>query len=109
MPLFRWPLESGAMDRAITSKPEFSFPPHVYATKVDGQMVLLNLESEEYFGLDAVGANIVSRLTKQASDDALLDLVNDYQVDAEVLRRDIRVLVEKLMAAGLLKKLEPPD
>lgn len=97
------------MEWATTGKPDFVFPPHVYYTEVDGQMVLLNLESEQYFGLDAVGSNIVTRLTEQSSEKALTDLMDDYKVDPEVLRRDIDDLVDKLLTAGLLMRLERPD
>lgn len=86
--------------------PDYIFPPHVYNRAVDGQMVLLNLETEQYFGLDAVGTNIVTRLTEQSSESAIEDLLVDYQVDPQVLRRDIEELLEKLMAAGLLERSE---
>ena len=86
--------------------PDYFFPPHVYNRAVDGQMVLLNLQTEEYFGLDAVGTNIVTRLTEQSSESAIEDLLVDYQVDPQVLRTDIEGLVEKLMEAGLLVRSE---
>ncbi|HKY48350.1 MAG TPA: PqqD family protein [Acidimicrobiia bacterium] len=86
--------------------PDYFFPPHVYNRAVDGQMVLLNLETEQYFGLDAVGTNIVTRLTEQSPESAIEDLLGDYQVDPQVLRRDIEELLEKLMAAGLLVRSE---
>jgi hypothetical protein len=69
-------------------------------------MVLLNLQTEEYFGLDPVGTNIVTRLTEQSSESAIEDLLVDYQVDPQVLRTDIEELVEKLMGAGLLVRSE---
>lgn len=92
-----------------TDKPAFVFPSHVYVTEVDGQMVLLNLESEQYFGLDEVGTNIITRLTAQSSETALTDLIEEYDVDPEVLRRDARDLVDKLLAEGLLMRRESPD
>lgn len=84
--------------------PEFGFPPHVYFREIDGQMVLLNLENEEYFGLDPVGTNIVNHLTDEPYDAAMADLANQYEVDREVLRQDVAELVETLLAAGLLER-----
>ncbi len=75
--------------------------------EVDGQMVLLNLESEQYYGLNAVGADIVTRLTKEPFPAALAGLNRDYDVDPEVLRRDLDNLVEALLQAGLLQQVAP--
>lgn len=97
------------MEWETNGKPDFGFPPHVYTTEVGGQMLLLNFESEQYFGLDAVGTNIVTRLTKQSSESALTDLENDYEVDVEILRHNVDHLVEKLLTAGLLMRFGRPD
>ena len=93
----------------MTGKPDFLIPPHVYFTEVDGQMVLLNLDNEQYFGLDEVGTNMITRLTEQSSDTALTDLIEEYEVDPDVLRRDMLDLVDKLLTAGLLIRSEPPN
>jgi hypothetical protein len=87
----------------------FEIPPSVLFREVDGQMVLLNLESEQYYGLNAVGADIVTRLTKQSYGAAFSSLAGDYDVDPEVLRRDIDNLVEALERAGLIQRVEPPS
>jgi hypothetical protein len=97
------------MEWATTGKPDFAFPPHVYFREVDGQMVLLNLENEQYYGLDPVGTDIVNRLTQQSAEMALTDLMDDYEVDPEVLRRDVDDLIGKLLTAGLLERLERPS
>lgn len=94
------------MEWATTDKPDFGFPPHVYVTEVDGEMVLLNLDSEVYFGLDSVGTDIINRLTAQSSEMALTELIDHYDVDPQVLRRDVDDLVGKLLAAGLLERVE---
>lgn len=83
-------------------RPDFAFPAHVYFKEVDGQMVLLNLENEQYYGLDPVGTDIVKRLTAQPTEAALVDLIADYEVEPAVLRQDVAELVNKLVAAGLL-------
>lgn len=93
-----------AMERETTGMPEFGFPPHVYFREVDGQMVLLNLENEEYYGLDPVGTNIVNHLTDKPYEVAMADLASEYEVDPEVLRHDAAELVETLLAAGLLER-----
>lgn len=84
--------------------PRFRIPAHVLHRQVDGEMVLLNLETERYFGLDAIGADIVMRLTEQPVDAALGALVADYAVEADVLRRDVDDLMAELLEAGLIER-----
>jgi len=90
----------------VTSKgrPTYSIPSSVLYRQVDGQMVLLNLESEQYYGLDQVGAHILTRITEEPLDAAIALLESDYRVDPTVLRHDIDNLVEDLMSAGLLER-----
>jgi hypothetical protein len=83
--------------------PAFAFPDGVVAREVDGEMVLLNLTSEQYFSLDKVGADIVTRLTRGPMDEAVAALCRDYEVDADVLKGDVDALVGELVEAGLLE------
>ena len=84
--------------------PSFAFPEGVLAREVDGEMVLLNLESEQYYGLDPVGANIVTRLTRVPEHEALAALNTQYDVDPAVLESDVKRLVAALVDAGLLER-----
>lgn len=83
--------------------PSLSFPEGVLIRKVGNEMVLLNLRTENYFGLDAVGADIVNRLTQAPIDEAIEELCRDYEVDPDVLRSDVHRLVAELTEAGLLE------
>lgn len=87
----------------------FEIPASVLFREVDGQMVLLNLESEQYYGLNQVGADIVTRITSQPFPAAFSALAHDYSVDVEVLRRDVDALVEALVRAGLLRRVDDPS
>jgi len=89
-----------------TKAPAFAIPPHVLYRQVDGQMVLLDLDSERYFGLNEVGADMITRLTDQPYAAALASLTSDYEVDPNVLHRDVTELVEALLDAGLLERAE---
>ncbi len=88
-------------------KPSFEIPPTVLFREVDQQMVLLNIETEQYFGLNQVGADIVTRLTTLPFASAFSALTRDYEVDPEILRRDTDNLVESLVKAGLLHRVAP--
>ena len=86
--------------------PAFAYPDGVLAREVDGEMVLLNLSSEQYYSLDRVGADIVTRLTRDPMDEAITALCRDYDVDADELKEDVDSLVEELVEAGLLERAQ---
>ena len=66
--------------------------------------MLLNLDSERYYGLDDVGTRMLSVLTSSDSvQSAWLQLVDEYDVDREVLREDLVTLVERLLEQGLVE------
>ena len=90
-----------------SDRPSFAIPDGVLARQVDDEMVLLDLESEQYYGLDHVGADIVTRLTREPEHDALAALRRDYEVDEGTLRTDVDRLVAELLDAGLLTRLLP--
>jgi hypothetical protein len=70
---------------------------------VGGEAVLLNLASENYFGLDAVGTRIWILLNEDPSLKRAFDILSDeYEVEAEVLERDLLSLVERMAEAGLV-------
>lgn len=86
-------------------RPAYDIAPGVLHREVEGEMVLLDLASERYFGLNEVGAAIVFRVTDEPWDDALGALAEVYDVDPAVLRADAEALVGELVEAGLLRRL----
>ena len=66
--------------------------------EVDGEMVLLDMKTESFFGLDAVASDIWKLLqegkTLQETRDELLEI---YDVDPEQLRKDLEAFVENLI------------
>jgi hypothetical protein len=81
-----------------------TIPAAVLARELDGESVLLNLESETYFGLDAVGTRMWALLTSAPSIEAAYQaLLAEYDVAPDVLRQDVEALVSQLLAQGLLE------
>ena len=71
--------------------------------EVGGEAVLLKLASENYFGLDAVGTRIWILLNEAPGLKRAFDILSDaYEVEAEVLERDLLSLVERMADAGLV-------
>ena len=75
----------------------------VLISHLQEEAVILNLESERYFGLDDVGTRFLTVLTSSESIEAAYEtLRREYDVDPQALRDDLRDLVEKLVEQGLL-------
>jgi len=81
-----------------------TFAETVFAQEVDGEMVLLDMESENYFGLDEVGTSIWQAMQENADlNEVLKSLLAQYDVGEEMLEHDLVVFVEKLQESGLVK------
>ena len=89
---------------AISFDQRVSLPTDVLISKVQDESVILNLDSERYFGLDDVGTRFMTLLTTSATIQAAYEvLVEEYDVDAAVLRQDLSEMLEKLLEQGLVK------
>ena len=86
-----------------------SFESHVVVSdqvlcrELDGELVILDLKSEAYFGLDEVGARIWQLFTGDRSIQAVFEaLIEEYDVEPETLRADLVELLEQLCDRGLI-------
>ena len=81
-----------------------SISKHVLAQELHDETVLLDLDSENYFGLDSVGTRIWQLLNEgQDKTDMVDTLLGEYEVEREVLEKDISELLSRLNEAGLIK------
>jgi hypothetical protein len=75
----------------------------VIARELDGETVLLNLETGIYFGLDEVGTRIWQLLGAGGPVQAILDtLASEYDAEREALERDLTHFLAQLEARGLV-------
>lgn len=79
-------------------------PEHVLVRELEGEAILLNLETETYFGLDEIGTRIWAELLANGSlEGACEALEEELDVEPAVLRRDVERLVDELVEKGLLE------
>jgi hypothetical protein len=70
---------------------------------LDDEIILLDMESGRYFGLQAVGVRAWDLLTESGDTDAVFTaLLAEYAVDAATLHRDLDELWQGLLEAGLV-------
>ncbi len=85
-------------------KLRISAPEGVLVRELEGEAVLLNLNTESYFGLDEVGTRMWEVLTSsESAQGAYETLLGEYEVQPEQLRQDIRDFIDKLAGEGLLE------
>ncbi|MCB0131444.1 MAG: PqqD family protein [Caldilineaceae bacterium] len=78
-------------------------PDDVLFREMEDEAVILNLETEAYFGLDEIGTHMWGVLAASPTlDDAFALLLETYDVDAATLRADLDAFVTELVNAGLV-------
>lgn len=87
----------------FSSTDRVTISPRVLFRELDGEAVLLDLQSERYYGLDDVGTRIWSLLSELGDVQVVRErLLSEYNVDGAVLERDLARLIEELAKFGML-------
>lgn len=82
-------------------------PDDVLVSHLQEESVILNLDSERYFGLDDVGTRMLSVLSTSDSIEAAYEsLLEEYDVEGQALRQDLLALVESLLQKGIVEVAE---
>lgn len=80
-----------------------AIPPDVMIREVAGESVILNLNTEIYFGLDEIGTRMLTLLTASGNvQEAYETLLAEYDVDPEILKQDLTKLIDELRDHGLI-------
>lgn len=81
----------------------------VLAQEVAGETVLLNLQSECYFSLDAVGTRVWQLLGANLELQAIYNtLLEEYEVEPPRLRADLEALIHSASESGLITLEDAP-
>lgn len=80
-----------------------AIPDGVLVRELQGESVLLNLNTECYFGLDDVGTRMWAALNAAPSVEAACAmLLDEYEVEPERLRGDLGAFLDQLAELGLI-------
>lgn len=90
--------------QAVTLNDSVKIAREVVFQKVGEEIVLLNLETGFYYGLNPVGSRVWELLAEEGSLRAVFEkLEKEYEVAPEDFQQDILRLVQELMAKGLVE------
>ena len=79
-------------------------PKHVLVRFLEKESVFLNLETEHYYGLDEIGTRMWQVVTASPNiEDAFLQLLSEFDVEAQQLRENLSELLGRLIDLGLLR------
>ena len=80
---------------------------NVVSQEIDGEAVLLDMDGENYFGLNTVGTRIWQLLQEPHSPDEIFAILSlEYDVEEERLKADIAEIVDQLLINGLITRLK---
>ena len=87
----------------LTLDASLSQNPEVVSREVEGELVLLDLESATYFGLNQVGSRVWTLVGELGSLRKVCEsMEREYAVPREQLERDVLSLARELRDKGLL-------
>jgi hypothetical protein len=93
----------------MKDSPQFKLPARIKISddvlfqELEGESVLLDLTSEQYFGLNEVGTRIWQLLVENRETTEILSrLVDEFEADDKILRRDLAILINELETSGLV-------
>ena len=94
----------------ISLEDRLEIPDTVVSRDLDGEVVILNLESSTYFGLDPVGTRIWTLLKEHGSLAKVSQIMEqEYDGDAASMQGDLLHLVARFCEAGLARVVTAPE
>jgi hypothetical protein len=84
-------------------------PAQVLMRQVGEDLVMLNLERENYYGLNPVGARLMQIAESGATLAQVSErLLEEFDAEREQVEADVRRIAADLVAAGLLEEVAAP-
>jgi hypothetical protein len=88
---------------SISENSTLRIPDHVLSRRVGDETVLLSLADEHYYGLDGVGTRFWEIVVDGTTFEKAVDmLLVEYEVERDILVRDLTAVVQDLRTNGLL-------
>jgi len=78
----------------------------VIQSKIGDEVVMLDMDSGFYFGLNSVASIIWGKLEKEMSiDEIISDLLNDYNIDKLTCEEETKDFLEQLLEKNIIKEV----
>ena len=95
------------MDQKITTETHIKRNIEVFASEIDDEVVMMNIQSGKYFGMDAVGSRIWQLIEEKIRvKDIIAQLLEEYDVTEEQCRSDVLEFLNELYEQNLVQVTE---
>jgi hypothetical protein len=88
----------------ITEQSVITSAPDLTTAYLDGEAVILDLQSGQYYGLNEVGARIFNLVQEPRSVGDVIDqIVEEYAVETDQFKQDLLAFLESMAQRKLIK------
>jgi len=95
------------MPQKITTDTTIKRNIEVFASEIDDEVVMMNIQSGKYFGMDAVGSRIWQLIEEKIRvKDIIAELLEEYDVTEEQCRSDVLEFLNELYEQNLIQVTE---
>ncbi len=78
----------------------------VIQSKIGDEVVMLDMDSGFYFGLNSVASIIWGKLEKEVSfDEIISDLLNEYNIDKITCENETKIFLDQLLSKNIIKEV----
>ena len=79
---------------------------HAHYVRMDDQIIVADMQSGHYLGLDGVGARVWDLIGEGATRQGIVKrLLSEYEVPTDVLERDVATLLQDLLERRLIERV----
>jgi hypothetical protein len=80
----------------------------IIQSKIGDEVVMLDMDSGYYFGLNSVASVIWALMENEISFDLLIDaLMTKFEVERSVCESDTQELIDQMLEKKIIRKVEP--
>lgn len=91
------------LEEATLEKMIFSRKKSAIFSDLDGELVILEMESGVYYGLDSMGSHIWGLMEKKISfNDMISSLLDEFSVSVEQCRKEVKQFLQQMVENQLL-------
>jgi hypothetical protein len=91
----------------VSTHPSYIQNAEIIQSKIGDEVVMLDMTSGFYFGLNSVASVIWQKMKEGISFEALINqLIEEFQVERELCEKDTRELIDQLLEKNIIRILE---
>jgi len=92
-------------EELLSGQSTFRRNPNLIGASIDDELVMLNIERDQYYGLRGVGSRLWELIEKPRSFSELVDqILEEYEVERETCEKDMAEFLGQMEELGLVER-----